>query len=205
MGSLGKKAAEFLKNVANVLVNPPPKTWDPTTVTMRGWMKRFSDIWRTQGLGAAYNTLRMENVLRTGGTLVGVDANGIKYFEDLNAPSGHHRYVEYPVVKGVWALEDKYDASQISPDWHGWIHYMHDKPGSRVKAEFAKPFAQPHTINQTMMRTCYTTPEGITSKNNSEGLPDGFHQPPGALRARVKRGRIGPKYQVIQPHPEALS
>ena len=154
------------------------------------------------------------------------------------------------MVKGVWALEDKYDASQISPDWHGWIHYMHDKPGSRgapvrlsshyrtpglsampqawfwhhtaaeastspphprshpllaVKAEFVKPFAQPHTINQTMMRTCYTTPEGITSKNNSEGLPDGFHQPPGALRARVKRGRIGPKYQVIHPHPEALS
>ena len=71
---------------------------------------------------------------------------------------------------------------QISPDWHGWIHYMHDKPGSQMAREFGKSFKQPHLINQSMLRPEF-------------GFEKGFHQPPGQQSARVARGRIGPKYE----------
>ena len=43
--------------------------------------------------------------------------------------------MEYPTVPGVWAIEDKFDASMISPDWHGWMHYMHDHKGSSISDE----------------------------------------------------------------------
>ena len=38
-------------------------------------------------------------------------------------------------MPGVWAIEDKFDASMISPDWHGWMHYMHDHKGSSISDE----------------------------------------------------------------------
>lgn len=168
-------------------------------VTMRGWMKRFSDIWTAEGLGTAYNKLRMETVLRPNGRLVGTDANGNRYFEDMHAPYGRTRWVEYPTVSGVWALEDKYDASMVHPDWHGWLHYMHDIPGQLVSLEFSKPFKQHHRVNQTMLRPYYTTPAGITSKHHEEGAAPAYHMPPGAWGNPKPRGRLGPKYQAWDP------
>eukprot|EP00965_Chrysotila_dentata_P124532 4115494-Pleurochrysis_carterae.AAC.2 len=56
---------------------------------------------------------------------------------------------------------------QVSPDWHGWLHYMHDKPGNHVSKEFAKPFSMKHSINQTMLRPEYTTPEGCARTHAS--------------------------------------
>ena len=38
----------------------------------------------------------------------------------MSRPAGQHRWVEYADIHN-------YDAAMISPDWHGWIHYMHDK------------------------------------------------------------------------------
>lgn len=191
--------AGLLGEVLAAVKKGPPKIWDPTTHTMRGWMKRFNEMWKSHGFGMAYNKLRMENVMRADGTLVGTDTNGNKYFENKNAPTGHTRWVEYPTVPGVWALEDKYDASMVSPDWHGWLHYMHDIPGNQVLAKFGQPFKQPHRVNQTMLRPQYTTPAGLTSKDHEEGQPAGFHMPPGQSGNTKPRGRLGAKYQVWDP------
>jgi NADH:ubiquinone oxidoreductase subunit len=78
----------------------------------------------------------------------------------------------------------------VSPEWHGWLHYTHDKPGNILAAEFEKPFKQPHLINQSMMRPEF----GFESH--------GHHQPPGELGARVARGRIGPKYESWSGAPQ---
>ena len=54
--------------------------------------------------------------------------------------AGRTRWVEYPTPTGVgpdnpggvWAIEDQYDGSMISPEWFGWMTYMHDKKGDQV-------------------------------------------------------------------------
>mmetsp|Transcript_70144 Transcript_70144/g.116516 ORF Transcript_70144/g.116516 Transcript_70144/m.116516 type:complete len:223 (-) Transcript_70144:152-820(-) len=186
-------------SVVSAFSKPPPATWDPTVIPMRSWIKKFGEISRVEGIGRAYNKLRIETQLRSGGQYIGTDYNGNKYFENKNAPYGRTRWVEYPTVPGVWALEDKVDGSMVSPDWHGWLHYMHDTPGNKVVADFGKPFKQPHRVNQTMLRPCYTTPPGITSKDHSEGEPAAFHKPPGAWGENIKRGRLGAKYQAWDP------
>ena len=48
----------------------PPKLFDPTAVSMRGWMKKFNEEYLKNGLGPTYNKLRMLNYFRSG-TLVG--------------------------------------------------------------------------------------------------------------------------------------
>ncbi|WOL09517.1 D-xylose-proton symporter-like 2 [Canna indica] len=67
------------------------------------------------------------NLLQTkihniGATLVGVDKAGNKYYEKLDTQSGRHRWVEY-------AEKGRYNASQVPPEWHGWLHYITDRTG----------------------------------------------------------------------------
>ena len=71
----------------------PPKLFDPTAVSMRGWMKKFNEEYLKNGLGPTYNKLRMLNYFRSG-TLVGTDTNGNKYYENKDAPYGRYRWVE---------------------------------------------------------------------------------------------------------------
>ena len=152
-------------------------------------MKKFNEVWRTEGFGAAYNKLRMENIMRSG-ILIGTDEKGNKYYEDKRAPYGRTRWVEYPTPKGTWAIEDQFDPSQVSPEWHGWIHYMHDKPGQATHAAHGQPFRMPLPINQTMMRPQYGFAEDHT------------HKPPGSFFQDKPRGRVGPKYQAWTGAPD---
>jgi NADH:ubiquinone oxidoreductase subunit len=85
--------------------------------------------------------------------------------------------------------------AQISPEWHGWLHYVHDKTGPQLAAEFEKPFKQPHKLNQAMLRPGYAR-EGL-----DEPVALGVHQPPGSYALRVTRGRVGPKYEAWSGSP----
>ena len=87
----------------------------------------------------------------------------------------------------------------MSPEWHGWLHYMHDKTGPQLAAEFEKPFKQALPINQSMMRPEFSR-EGLDPP-----MPPQFHQPPGAHAARVERGRIGPKYEAWSGSPSSAN
>ena len=78
---------------------------------------------------------------------------------------------------------------QIPPEWHGWMVYAHDMPGSLVNAKFAKPFSEPWRMNQTFLR-----------KQFYPDQPEGFHKPPGSWGPNVARGRIGPKYAPWDPN-----
>ncbi len=189
----------------------PPKLFDPTAVSMRGWMKKFNEEYLKNGLGPTYNKLRMLNYFRSG-TLVGTDTNGNKYYENKDAPYGRYRWVEPATPTGVWAIEDQYDASQarrsppipitapprspparpaqISPEWHGWLHYQQDKTGQQVNAEFNQPFRTAHTINPTLKRPVYPG-----KHINPDGGAD-YYTPPGQWGNTVARGRVGKKYQA---------
>ncbi|KAL6642611.1 hypothetical protein ACP70R_020792 [Stipagrostis hirtigluma subsp. patula] len=71
------------------------------------------------------------NLLQTkihniGATLVGVDKFGNKYYEKLHDTQyGRHRWVEY-------AEKGRYNASQVPPEWHGWLHHITDNTGDKL-------------------------------------------------------------------------
>jgi len=56
------------------------------------------------------------------GRLVGSDEMGNRYYEsrDTQSYDGRHRR---------WVIYDGYaEATKVSPDWHGWLHYTFDEP-----------------------------------------------------------------------------
>lgn len=53
--------------------------------------------------------------------LVGTDKFGNQYFERMQDEIyGRHRWV-------VYADKKNYDASTVTPEWHGWLHFICDE------------------------------------------------------------------------------
>ncbi|KAF8425626.1 NADH ubiquinone oxidoreductase subunit NDUFA12-domain-containing protein [Tirmania nivea] len=85
------------------------------------------------------------------GTLIGMDRFGNKYYENFEE--------ELPLrTKWVDYKRGYFDASEIEPGWHAWLHYMADKPPTQ------DPLLQPrtnkwspadHIPNPTMSRAAY--------------------------------------------------
>lgn len=98
--------------VAKTLSKPPPKLFFPSYVNFKGFFARFAEAQRKGDFGGAYNKLRMESTFRKG-NLVGTDYNGNKYYEDLGAPYGRTRWVEYPTPRGWWYIDNKFDGSMV--------------------------------------------------------------------------------------------
>ena len=56
------------------------------------------------------------------GRKVGEDAFGNTYFESRDNKS-------YDGRRRRWVVYNGYaDASKVTPDWHGWLHYTYDEP-----------------------------------------------------------------------------
>jgi len=76
-----------------------------------------------------------------GATLVGVDKFGNKYYEKLHdTQHGRHRWVEY-------AEKDRYNASQVPPEWHGWLHHITDSTGDQLLAQKTARYLVEHKQN----------------------------------------------------------
>ncbi|XP_009777284.1 putative NADH dehydrogenase [ubiquinone] 1 alpha subcomplex subunit 12 [Nicotiana tabacum] len=92
------------------------------------------------------NCLTDGNLLQTkihniGATLVGVDKIGNKYYERLGDEQyGRHRWVEY-------AQKDRYNASQVPAEWHGWLHYITDHTGDELLLLKPKRYGLEHKEN----------------------------------------------------------
>ncbi|KAE9556560.1 hypothetical protein FO519_000254 [Halicephalobus sp. NKZ332] len=74
------------------------------------------------GVRAALKQRYLMDVTRAG-TLVGEDKFGNKYYEDNSYFMARNRWVVY--TEKVWL---DYDASQVPPEWHRWLHHIGDKP-----------------------------------------------------------------------------
>jgi NADH:ubiquinone oxidoreductase subunit len=60
------------------------------------------------------------------GVLVGTDEFGNRYYESRDT-------VSYDGRKRRWVVYSGYaDASKVSADWHGWLHYTFDQPPTTV-------------------------------------------------------------------------
>jgi NADH:ubiquinone oxidoreductase subunit len=57
------------------------------------------------------------------GELIGLDAEGNRYFEARDAKDS------YDGRKRRWVIYKGYaEASKVPPEWHGWLHYTFDEP-----------------------------------------------------------------------------
>ncbi|KAJ3491423.1 hypothetical protein NLI96_g709 [Meripilus lineatus] len=57
------------------------------------------------------------------GRLVGTDQFGNRYYENMNAEEevpGRQRWVDY--------AQHDYNATQVPPEWHSWIHHIRSTP-----------------------------------------------------------------------------
>jgi NADH:ubiquinone oxidoreductase subunit len=55
------------------------------------------------------------------GELVGTDSEGNRYYRDRRATAARRRK-RWVIYKG------EVEASRVTPDWHGWLHYTTDSP-----------------------------------------------------------------------------
>ncbi len=59
------------------------------------------------------------------------------------------------------------EASQISPDWHGWMHYTTDTPPTEDKAYQPRPWQKAHLPNMTGTPDAYRPKGSILAPGGS--------------------------------------
>jgi NADH:ubiquinone oxidoreductase subunit len=70
------------------------------------------------------------------------------------------------------------EASQVPPEWHGWLHYTVDTPPTKEKYR-AKPWQKEHRMNMTGTREA--------------------HRPQGSLLTEAQRPKATGDYQPWKP------
>lgn len=98
--------------------------------------------WKHSSLGTRIFTWR-------NGNLVGSDETGNKFYQS----KAGKRWVIYA---------DEVEASKISPDWHGWLHYTFDEnPAENPLPK--KAWEKPHKENLSGTADAYHPPGSILS------------------------------------------
>ncbi|XP_076298385.1 NADH dehydrogenase (ubiquinone) B17.2 subunit [Lasioglossum baleicum] len=82
--------------------------------------KFFHVIQANGGIFKSIRTIYRTDTIKAG-TLVGVDSEGNKYYENNSYFYSSNRWVIYADKYGM-----DYDASQVTPEWYGWLHYKTD-------------------------------------------------------------------------------
>jgi len=132
-------------------------------------MSIFSEIFSWWGGNSWSN--RLYTAFR--GRLVGTDGGGNRYYVQSKGigPLGvPRRWVIYSNLA---------EASQVSPEWHGWLHHMVDS----VPADepyVARRWEKEHRMNMTGTAAAY--------------------RPPGSILASGKRPAATGDYESWQPH-----
>mmetsp|Transcript_1238 Transcript_1238/g.2173 ORF Transcript_1238/g.2173 Transcript_1238/m.2173 type:complete len:155 (+) Transcript_1238:54-518(+) len=126
------------------------------------------------GKDAAWKELRQTKHLRLGGQLKGTDKFGNQYFEDKTAAMVRDRWILYKDPKN-------YDATQIPPEWHQWLHNVSDalpptlekdkpffsgeyeahKTGGMYQAEFETAYAPHNFLFSKEYKNNYTSKDPV--------------------------------------------
>lgn len=105
------------------------------------FLNRMVTWWNTQTLGTQIFTARR-------GIRVGDDAQGNIYYQTADAK---RRWVIY---------NGEMEASRVSPDWHGWLHFTWDQPPTKAPLVH-KAWEKPHQENLTGSAAAYAPPGSI--------------------------------------------
>lgn len=99
------------------------------------FLNRLVTWWNSQTLGTQIFTARR-------GVKVGEDAQGNIYYQTADAK---RRWVIY---------NGDMEATRVSPDWHGWLHFTWDQPPTEAPLAH-KPWEKPHVENRTGSDAAY--------------------------------------------------
>lgn len=88
------------------------------------------------------------------GKFVGQDSLGNKYYTAKPRP-GYKRERRFVMYKGAP------DASNIPPEWHGWLHHQSDVIPSDDQESFRRSWQKPHVPNLTGTDQAYRPPGHI--------------------------------------------
>nr|WP_246347776.1 NADH:ubiquinone oxidoreductase subunit NDUFA12 [Brevundimonas variabilis] len=91
------------------------------------------------------------------GTLIGTDENGNRYYQarDTQSYDGRHRR---------WVVYEGYaEASKVSPDWHGWLHYTFDEPPT-VAPLVRRKWEKDHRPNLTGTPLAWRPPGSLANE-----------------------------------------
>lgn len=102
---------------------------------------RLLTWWNGQTLGTQLWTAR-------NGTKVGEDSFGNSYYQ---TPGGKRRWVIY---------NGEAEASRVTADWHGWLHFTIDAPPSQAPLP-RKAWERPYVPNLTGMPGAYHPPGSL--------------------------------------------
>lgn len=106
------------------------------------------------------------------GRLVGTDEQGNRYYESRDTRS-------YDGRRRRWVIYDGYaEATKVSPDWHGWLHYTFDEPPTEAALP-RQTWEKDHLPNLT-------------------GTPLAW-RPPGSLLTTGKRPAATGDYEAWKP------
>lgn len=104
-------------------------------------LNRMLTWWNTQTISTQIFTARR-------GIRVGEDAQGNIYYQTADAK---RRWVIY---------NGEMEASRVSPDWHGWLHFTWDQPPTKAPLAH-KVWEKPHQENLTGSAAAYAPPGSI--------------------------------------------
>ena len=102
---------------------------------------RLLTWWNSQTIGTQIFTSR-------NGVRVGEDAGGNVFYQTKD---GKRRWVIY---------NGEIEASRITPDWHGWLHFTFDRPPTKAPLVH-KAWELPHLENLTGSDAAYAPPGSI--------------------------------------------
>jgi len=105
------------------------------------FLKRLITWWNTQTLSTQIFTARR-------GIRVGDDAQGNIYYKTAD---GKKRWVIY---------NGEMEASRVSPEWHGWLHFTWNDPPTTAPLVH-KTWEKPHQDNLTGTAAAYAPPGSI--------------------------------------------
>jgi NADH:ubiquinone oxidoreductase subunit len=112
------------------------------------FLLRLLTWWNGQTLGTQIFTARK-------GVKVGEDAQGNAFYQTRD---GKRRWVIY---------NGESEASRVSPDWHGWLHFTWNEPPTQVALP-RKTWEKPHQENLTGTVLAYAPTGSIRRANPAE-------------------------------------
>ena len=116
------------------------------------FIKRLLTWWNSQTLGTQIYTWRH-------GTRVGEDAQGNIFYQTAG---GKRRWVIF---------NGECEASRVSPDWHGWLHFTWDEPPTTAPLAH-KPWEEPHLPNLTGTAAAYAPAGSIRKAGQAPARAD---------------------------------
>ncbi len=106
---------------------------------------------------------------RRKGEFVGEDGDGNKYYR-APARKGYKRERRWVMYEGAP------EASNVPPEWHGWLHYQTDAvPGDDTTAAYRKDWQKEHKPNLTGTAEAYMPP-GHTLKGGARDAATGDYE-----------------------------